>query len=62
MGNPGFNESGLFVPNILFLTHYSMLQSVSRDNVMKDDKADIERQVIGLYDSIEELLKELGIK
>ena len=29
---------------------------------MKDDKADIERQVIELYDRIEELLKELGIK
>ena len=62
MGNPGFNKSGLFIPNILFLTHYSMLHSVSRDNVMKDDKADIERQVIELYDRIEELLKELGIK
>lgn len=29
---------------------------------MKDDKADIERQVTELYDRIEELLKELGIK
>ena len=29
---------------------------------MKDDKADMERQVTELYDRIEELLKELGIK
>lgn len=29
---------------------------------MKDDKADIERQITELYDRIEELLKELGIK
>lgn len=29
---------------------------------MKDDKADIERQVTELYDRIEVLLKELGIK
>jgi transcriptional regulator with XRE-family HTH domain len=29
---------------------------------MKDDKADVERQVTELYERIEELLKELGIR
>lgn len=62
MGTPGLNKSGLNVPNILFTTHYYVLHLNSRENAMKDDKADIERQVTELYDRIEELLKELGIK
>lgn len=62
MGTPGLNKSGLIVPNILFMTHYSVLYLSSRENPMKDDKADIERQVTELYDRIEVLLKELGIK
>ena len=62
MGIPGLNKSGLFVFNILFSTHYSVLHLNVRENAMKDDKVDIERQVTELYDRIEELLKELGIK
>jgi transcriptional regulator with XRE-family HTH domain len=62
MGIPELNKNGIFVLNILFLTHYSVLHLSSRENAMKDDKADIERQVTDLYDRIEELLKELGIK
>jgi len=62
MGIPELNKNGIFILNILFLTHYSVLHLNSRENAMKDDKADIERQVTDLYDRIEELLKELGIK
>ena len=62
METPELNKSGLFVVNIMFATHYSVLHLNSRENAVKDDKADIERQVTELYDRIEVLLKELGIK
>ena len=62
MGIPELNKNGIFILNILFLTHYSVLHLNSRENAMKDDKADIERQVTDLYDRIEVLLKELDIK